>query len=69
MVLLVKILCGNGGLCSTKQGVGQTFVLPQRQFWVPESSLNNPRVKLFGGLALTRIAKEGTLASKMEAAF
>ena len=37
MVLFVRILWGkwlgfygvNGGLCSTKQGVGQTFVLPQ----------------------------------------
>ena len=37
-VLFARILWGSGGLSSTKQGVGQTFVRPQRQFWVPASS-------------------------------
>ena len=29
LVLFVRIIRGNGGLSSRKQGIGQTFVLPQ----------------------------------------
>ena len=41
LVLFVRILRGNGGLSSRKQGIGQTFVLPQREFWAPESDPSN----------------------------
>ena len=48
-VLLLGFYGGMGASNPKKKQAGQTFVLPQRHFWVPESNRSTSAVKLLHG--------------------
>ena len=48
-VLLLGFYGGMGASNPKKKPAGQTFVLPQRHFWVPESNRSTSAVKLLHG--------------------